>query len=253
MSPAEFRAEVEAVLGRHRKVALQFSGGKDSMACLYLLRPWLDWITVYWVNTGDALPETVEAIERCRAFIPHFEEIRSDALAWRAEHGMPSDLVPTFATPMGRLFGMSEAKVVDRFTCCTANVMLPMFERMKADGVTCIIRGQKLADAAKVPLRSGDVSDGFEFFYPIERWSHQDVLDYLRAQDAPLHACYELGSVGVDCAHCTAWWDESHFEFIRLRHPELHAEVMRDVSQIRKLVAVHARHLNAALDRSKGD
>lgn len=253
MNPAEFRAHVEDVLARHERVALQFSGGKDSMACLYLLRSWLDRITVYWVNTGDALPETVAAIKRCRAFIPHFEEVRSDVKAWRGENGMPSDLVPTFATPMGRLFGMSELKVVDRFTCCTANVMLPMFARMKADGVTCIIRGQKLADAARVPLRSGDVSDGFEFFYPLELWSDNEVIAYLKAQGAPLHPCYESGTVGVDCAHCTAWWDESHFEFIRKHHPDLHATVMRDVRLISKAVAVHARHLNAALERSKGD
>lgn len=252
MSPSEFRAEVEAVFGRHRKVALQFSGGKDSMACLYLLRPWLDQITVYWVNTGDALPETVEAIEKCRAFIPHFQEVRSDSLAWRAEHGIPSDLVPTFSTPMGRLFGFSDIKVADRFACCTANVMLPMYERMKADGVTCIIRGQKACDSAKVPLRSGDTADGFEFFYPLEQWTHQQVLDYLKGQDAPLHPCYEIGPTGVDCAHCTAWWDESHFDFIRLRHPDLHAEVMQDVRKVARLVGVHARHLNAALAKAKG-
>lgn len=252
MSPAEFRAQVEDVLARHPRVALQFSGGKDSMACLYLLRPWLDQIRVYWANTGDALPETVEAIERCRAFIPRFAEVRTDVKTWRGEHGMPSDLVPTFSTPFGRLFGMSEVKVVDRFTCCSANVMWPMFEHMKTDGVTCIIRGQKLADTARVPLRSGDIADGFEFFYPIERWSNAEVLEYLKAQDAPVHPCYEIGDVGVDCAHCTAWWDESHFEFIRRRHPELHAEVMRDVRALSKAIAVHVRHLNAALDSSKG-
>jgi len=252
MTPADFVARVEDVLARHQRVALQFSGGKDSMACLFVLKPWLDRITVYWVNAGDPLPETVEAINACRPLIPHFVEIQSDVKGWRGEHGMPSDLVPTFATPIGRMFGMAEVKVVDRFSCCMANVMMPMYQRMKADGVTCIIRGQKDCDAQKVPLRSGDVSDGFEFFYPIERWSHADVLAYLKAQGAPLHPCYEHGEIGVDCAHCTAWWDESHFEFIRKRHPGLHLAVMRDVRTIANMVDVHLQHLNRALDSAEG-
>ena len=36
-----------------KRVALAFSGGKDSQACLELLRPHLDRVTVYWLNTGS--------------------------------------------------------------------------------------------------------------------------------------------------------------------------------------------------------
>ncbi|HXC41315.1 MAG TPA: phosphoadenosine phosphosulfate reductase family protein [Burkholderiales bacterium] len=243
---------VADVLARHEKVALQFSGGKDSMACLFLLRPWLDRITVYWTNTGDPIPETVEVIEACKAWIPRFEEIRSDAPAWWEQNGHPSDLVPTYSTPLGRVMGFSGLKVSDRFTCCAANVMIPMFNRMKADRITCIIRGQKLCDMPTVPLRSGDVSDGFEVFYPIEQWSHEDVLAYLKAEGAPLHPCYSEGTTGVDCAHCTAWWDESHIAFIRERHPEAHRTVIRHIRLVTAEIAKHARHLDAILTKEGG-
>ena len=46
----------------HERVALELSGGKDSVACLYLLRHQLHKITVYWLNTGDAYPETLDVI-----------------------------------------------------------------------------------------------------------------------------------------------------------------------------------------------
>lgn len=235
-------AEIKALLERHPRTALHFSGGKDSLACLHLLRAYLDRIAVYWVNTGDAMPETAALVERYRKDIPYFNEIRSDALAWREAHGDPSDLVPTSSSPLGRLMGFSKLKVADRFFCCWSNVMQPMHERMKADGVTAIIRGQKLSDMPSVPLRSGAVMDGFEFFFPLELWSDDDVFRYLAREGVDAHPCYEYGDTGVDCASCTGWWHETHFDFIRDHHPEIHAKVREKLAAIGREIAVPMKH-----------
>ena len=50
-------------LDRHDKIALQFSGGKDSLAVLYLCKEWWNKITVVWLNTGSAFPETIAQME----------------------------------------------------------------------------------------------------------------------------------------------------------------------------------------------
>lgn len=92
-----------ATLARHDRIALQLSGGRDSIACLYLMRPWLDRITVYWLNTGAAFPETLAVIEQMRAWVPHFVEIDGDQPGHVARHGIPSDLVPSSHTPIGLL------------------------------------------------------------------------------------------------------------------------------------------------------
>lgn len=241
---------IEAVIARHERVALHFSGGKDSMASLYLLRPWLDRLTVYWVNTGDAMPESASIMEKCREFIPHFVEVKTDVSAWRAEHGNPSDIVPTYSTPLGRLMGFGTIKISDRFTCCWNNVMRPMYDRMKADGITCLIRGQKLVDMPSVPFKSGDRADGFEFFYPVEDWTNEEVLAYLREVGAPLHSCYALGSAGVDCMHCTAWWNENHFEYLKTHHPETHGRVVKLVGEIAGAIRKNMTHLERALGES---
>ena len=52
--------EIAAVLDKHKKIALQCSGGKDSLALLHLMWPFWDKLTVYWLDTGDSFPETEE-------------------------------------------------------------------------------------------------------------------------------------------------------------------------------------------------
>lgn len=42
------------IIDRHERVVLFFSGGKDSLTCLLLLRPYWDRLTVCWINTGAA-------------------------------------------------------------------------------------------------------------------------------------------------------------------------------------------------------
>ena len=231
------------VFSKHENIALQLSGGKDSVCALYYLSNYVDRFTVYWMNTGDALPETIEIINRCKAICPNFVEVTSDVKTWRDEFGTPSDLTPTSSTPIGRALGFGAFKVSDRFSCCFTNIMKPMHDRMIEDGVTCIIRGQKRCDSPKQVYHNGEFGDGFEFFYPLENWTHQEVLDYLKERGAPIHPCYKNGVTGVDCAHCTAWWNESHFGFIKERHPEVHKDVMAKLRKIRTAVRKHLRHL----------
>ena len=215
------------------------------MACLFLLKPYLHKITVYWVNAGDEFQETKKIIDHCKAFIPHFIEIKSDSQGWRDIHGVPSDLVPTYSSEIGRMLGFGSMKVSDRFSCCFNNLMLPMHQRMKSDGITCIIRGQKLVDMPTVPLKSGDSIDGFEFYYPIEEWTNEDVFSYLKEVKAPIHPCYEFGEHGANCTTCTAWWNESQHQFRKAIHPDIHAKVMPVMAKLRQAIAPHINNLFA--------
>jgi len=47
--------------------AIQFSGGKDSLAVLYQLRPLLDQAAVYFGDTGGVYPHMVKFVhETCK-------------------------------------------------------------------------------------------------------------------------------------------------------------------------------------------
>lgn len=224
------------ILDRHQRIALQLSGGRDSLACLYLLRPYWDRLTVYWSNTGDPFPETVAIMDQVRAQVPHFVEIAGDQPGVVAQYGLPSDIVPASATPIGVLGSGGGTLLQDRYSCCANVFMLPMHARMLADGITLIIRGQKAGDALKSPLASGTVQDGIEYWFPIEGWSNADVMAYLRAQDAPIPRFYQMLDGAPDCLTCSAYWEHGAAAYLAAHHPAAHQEVQRRLDVIREAI-----------------
>ena len=232
-------------LERHERIALQFSGGKDSLACLYLMRPYWDRLTVYWLNTGNAYPETVQLAAEVRAMVPNFVEIEGRQPATVAEFGLPSDIVPASRTPAGLTVSAStEPAIQDRYSCCLRSIMLPLHERMLADGVTLIIRGQRSDDTLKAPIRSGSVENGIEFLFPIEEWSQQQVMRYLREQNAPVPRFYEVLDDAPDCMTCSAWWEKGEARYLKRYHYTEYQEVQRRLDVINKAVSGHIAHFN---------
>ncbi|MBN9488658.1 MAG: phosphoadenosine phosphosulfate reductase family protein [Alphaproteobacteria bacterium] len=208
-------------LTRHSRTALQFSGGKDSLAVAFLLRPVWDRLTFYHVDTGDLLPEVREVVGEVEAMVPRFVRIETHARDWTARFGLPSDLVPTTCTPVGLAIGASKQPLVDRFVCCASNIMAPMNYRMQADGVTLAVRGTKRADLARLPAENGDTTLGYELWLPLQDWSHEQVFDYLREVGAPICRVYEHKVNAPECATCPAWWNEGRAGYLREHHPDL--------------------------------
>ena len=234
-----------ATLARHERIGLQFSGGKDSIACLWLMRPWWDRITVYWLNTGAAYPETVALAEEVRAMVPRFVEIAGRQPQVVAEFGMPSDIVPASHVPMGLSGSGNPGPLIqDRYSCCLRSIMVPLHQRMFDDGVTLIIRGQKNADRLKSTLRSGDTELGVEYLFPIEEWSSQQVLDYLRSEGAPVPRFYEVIGSAPDCITCSAWWEEGASKYLKRYHPAHYVAFQAKLDIINQAVSAHIAHFN---------
>jgi 3'-phosphoadenosine 5'-phosphosulfate sulfotransferase (PAPS reductase)/FAD synthetase len=209
-------------LDQHDRIALQFSGGKDSLALVYLLRPHWDRLTFYHVDTGDLLPEVREIVSMVEGMVPNFHRIDTNSEKWMAEIGLPSDLVPTTSTPAGLAIGASQQRIVDRFDCCAMNLMAPMHHRMVADGITLVIRGTKRADFSRLPHEGGDTGIGYELWLPLLEWSHDDVFAYLREVGAPICRVYEHKVNAPECATCPAWWSEGRAEYLKKHHPDLY-------------------------------
>ena len=239
-------------LERHTKIALSFSGGKDSLACVYLLREHLDRITLYHLDTGDLLPEVREIVAHVKAFAPHFVHIQRDVLAWQAVNGMPTDLLPYSAHEVGRVTGQEGARLTSRYGCCFTNLMLPAWERIAADGNTLVIRGTKAADMARVPAKSGHVHDGIEIWNPIEDWSHDRVFDYLRSVGAPHNRVYDHVTNAPECARCSAWWGEKRAGYLRQFHPELFADYAARLRTVTGEIMQSVNDLNSELSVING-
>lgn len=220
--------DIQSTIGKHEKIAFQFSGGKDSTAALFMLQEYWNKITVYWTNPGDPARETVEVLATLRPHLPNFVEIQGNVKEWRETNGMPSDIVTWHGHWIGNAIGMGDQKVSNRFDCCQINLMQPMHDRMLADGVTLIIRGTKDSDMPDQPIESGDVIDGIEFLYPIQNWSDGMVMNFLKEEGAPVADYYEYGAKSApECMGCTAWWSDKKAAWLRAKHPEQYAAYMK--------------------------
>jgi len=205
------------------KIALQFSGGKDSLAVAHLLREHWGRLTFYHLDTGDLLPEVEDIVDDIEAIVPDFRRIETNPATWQAEHGLPSDLVPTTCTPFGLMIGAARQPIVDRFACCVANLMQPIHERMVADGIKLVIRGTKRCDLAKLPAEDGPTGLGYDLWQPLMDWSHERVFAYLREVGAPICRVYDSVTNSPECATCPAWWSEGRSAYLKQHHPGLHS------------------------------
>jgi 3'-phosphoadenosine 5'-phosphosulfate sulfotransferase (PAPS reductase)/FAD synthetase len=217
------------MLDGHDRIALQFSGGRDSLAVLWLLRNDLHRLTVYHTNPGDRFPETLAAVEFAKALAPNFVEIATQ----RPAGTMVSDVVPVSFTPFGRAAEGTEGPIIiDRYSCCARTIMLPMQQRMVDDGITLVIRGQRNSERYKSPIRSGHAEGGVSYWFPIEDWSDDEVMSFLRDNDVPIPTFYETLSTGLDCMGCSAWWDEKRMSYLKQHHPETYVRVRDELWNI---------------------
>ena len=240
---------VGEVIGKHSKIALQLSGGKDSLVCLHLLRDYLDQITVYFLNSGDAFPETLEIINSVKGKIPNFVEVAGRVKEVREFFGIPSDLAPSNANRFAMKLTSSESEVMvtDRYTCCSESIMYPMHKRMVDDGITLIIRGQKNADKHRASTQSGDIIDGFELLYPIESWTDEDVMSYLTTHGMEIPRMYTKFNSSGDCLGCTAWTEDGRGEYLKEYHPESYEQYKNSLSLIYNEVSKSLKHIKHEL------
>lgn len=226
-----------AALFNGKRVALQFSGGKESLVLLHMMQPYWDSLTVYHCNSGDSFPENDELVAAVKSIVPHFVEVMGRRPQVEQQLGWPSDIVPAESTLMGKLAGSDALRLVDRYTCCYESKMRPLHERMHADGIQVILRGQRNDDSVRSPVRSGDVVDGFQIFYPLADFSRDQVFIYLNEHGIPLPRFYQEGmTTGSDCLHCTAWLEDGQNKYLKKHHPQAATIVFQRLSEITKAV-----------------
>jgi len=227
---------------RHAKVALMFSGGRDSLACLHLCQPFLDQITVVWVNPGNPYPETIAQMAEVRASVPNFIEVPGNQPDFIRDFGYPADVVPMSMTKMGRAFSRTPGVVVTSYmACCSANLWEPAARHIENAGYTGVIRGDRLEDALKPPLQSGDILNGVEYLFPLEQYTAAQVLD-LVGQSLP--KSYARGvRTSLDCMNCTAYMAHNGERLADLKttSPKTYSEVCNVINAVAQELGSHIK------------
>jgi phosphoadenosine phosphosulfate reductase len=161
---------------------------------------------------------------------------------WINQNGLPTDLLPHTAHLVGQLMGEGP-RLVARYDCCWANLMSPIYDRIKADKNTLVIRGTKRSDMARLPVSSGDTDGGLTFLYPLQDWTNAQVFAFLREQGAPVSRIYDHVENSPECARCSAWWGEKRASYLREHHPQLYQDYGHRLKAVADAIAVPLRNL----------
>lgn len=241
------------MLVQGEKAALQFSGGKDSLALLYLARPYLSQITVFFGDTGRVYPHVSRFVrDTCRDLGAELVTVAppQDLFAYHESHGLPSDIVPVDASPeMARILPDKPRQLLQSpLTCCTAMLWRPMYDAIRARGFNIVLRGSKRCDP-HVTAPHGFVDlDGIEYRSPLWDWSHARVLDYLDGR--PMPDQYPAIMDSMDCWPCTAFmggkYAAAKLAYAREHYPDLWPEIKRRVDTVRETVARETATINQA-------
>jgi phosphoadenosine phosphosulfate reductase len=228
---------------RHEKVALMFSGGKDSLACLHLIEKYLDRTLVVWVNTGANFPEIEALMEETKAKVPNFYEIKTNQPESIKSRGYPVDVLPVNYTVLGQsVTTVKDLKLQGYFDCCSENFWMPCDSEMRRLGVTGIIRGQRESEAHRAPIKSGHIENGIEYLLPIESWTDSEVIDYLRSKDVVIDERLSMAHSSLDCWNCTAYMAESseRFKYIKKNHPIKYEAIVEIVKKIDNVITAES-------------
>lgn len=241
--------DLEWVFSHHKRILFLFSGGKDSTAALYHLKPYWDKMIVGWIDTGDLCEEIREFILGVGKEVPNFVSITSDSRKWREENGWPSPVVPIDYTGLGQMVnGDKPISICAYLDCCKANIwdqIKPLVAHTKA---TAVLTGQKEADSAKDPRKNGTWIDGAQYFYPINDWSDDQVREYL-VEIGITDPRFFTDDTSIDCKTCTGYPQyTARSAYIKTHHPEAHKEVQRRWRLIKQALQPSVAGLDAALN-----
>lgn len=242
------------MIGNHQNVVLQYSGGMDSLALLYLARPYLDRITVLYGDPGATFPHVLEHIHRtCEDLGARLLIVRPEmpVRQWHEINGLPSDIVPLWATAEMVAVGARPKQLLQStMSCCTKMLWLPMMRAIYASGATLVLRGAKLADERR-GVASGWVDErGVQYDSPLWDWSEDDIRAYLADEGAELPAQYAHVKDSLDCSVCTghmAHYAKDRLTYIRDHHKDIWPDLADRIRRVRAAVLDEHNRIDGVL------
>lgn len=238
----------------HDHGVLFFSGGKDSLACLLLLREHWDRITVVWSNPGAPHAETVAYMDRIRSIVPHFVELNGRQPEWIAAHGWPVDVVPVKASSAGAIgFEAPKVRMASFLDCCSANLWEPMRQYVIDTAPTLIIRGQRADESPRNRMTDAEVTvlGTVTYWHPLHDWTAAQVKEYIQAAGWELPPFYDIGAESSpDCWNCTAYIDHnlSRLRWLKRERPAMFAEIEPVLDALSGHLEDHIRDLAEVLE-----
>jgi thioredoxin-dependent adenylylsulfate APS reductase len=175
------------------RVALSTAFQAEGMALLDMAWRIDRRIRVFTVDTGRLPAETHQFIEQVR-----------ERYAIEIEIYLP-DSGPLEALTSRHGPNFFYGSVPARLACCNLRKVEPI-RRALADldaWITGLRREQWASRAAIAKLEIDHDHGGLAKLNPLADWTHEEVWDYLRENEVPIHPLYARGYTSIGCAPCT--------------------------------------------------
>ncbi|MER3409933.1 MAG: phosphoadenylyl-sulfate reductase [Thermoleophilia bacterium] len=170
-------------------------------------------IRVFSVDTGRLPEETYELIERLRERYP----------------GLSLELLSPRAEEVSRMVGrhgpnLFYRSVENRLLCCRVRKVLPLTRHLATlDAWVTGLRRDQWASRSDIRKVEIDHDHGaIVKLNPLAEWTEEEVWQYVRERELPVHPLYERGYTSIGCAPCTRpvapgeparagrWWWETN-------------------------------------------
>jgi phosphoadenosine phosphosulfate reductase len=112
------------------------------------------------------------------------------------------------------------AEPTHRMLCCHVRKVRPLDRKLRQFRAYAVGL-RRLTSDSRNEIRKVDDKDGTAKISPIADWTRQDIEDYTRRKNVPVHPLYALGYSSIGCAPCTRptengederagrwWWEE---------------------------------------------
>ena len=170
-----------------KKVAVPFSGGKDSTAVLLLTKKVVKDVTAIYVKTNFELPHTYDYVVKI------CDELKVNLVIKEVKFDLERFGHPTHENRW-----------------CTEIKLLGLKESAEELGVDVLVAGDREAESKKRRKRKSHTKRLLEEIYPIKHWSALMVQLFLLKNRIPLHPLYLCGFYRLGCSICPSLSDWEH-------------------------------------------
>lgn len=190
-----------------KKIAVAFSGGKDSLVALHLAMQVIESPLVIFNNTTVEFPETLRFVSEL-------------AGSW----GIKIEV----ASPPRNLLRVVKKKGwathENRWCChfCKERPTMETMEQKEVDAeITGTIRTESIYRRSLTPFRPPKKDPSIFRINPIYDWNMQEVWAYIRKNNLPYNPLYEMGYRRIGC-WCCPLNGPSHYRRLEKTHPKLY-------------------------------
>lgn len=175
------------------RVTLACSFGAEDVVLLDMMAKAAKSPRVFVLDTGRLHQETYDVMERCRRrYGLNFEVYcpRTDLLERLLREKGPNSFY---------------ASVDDRKECCFVRKVEPLERALSGVDawITGLRREQSVTRSSISKAEVDEAHGGILKLNPLADWTHEQVWDYIRANDVPYNSLHDKGFPSIGCVPCT--------------------------------------------------